>query len=382
MKRSTKSSAVLTMAASLVLSFTTLATAQNDATRNLYVSAANVPTNIAGVNTFATPPEGFNALVATDEELATYGLPLRPDKQLDAQHYASWERAMAAAKIRWNGELKPIPSSRRGVMQVNRSSSQQLEAQLTGPKNVSTFNWSGVALTNTLKKWNAKTSIYDIYSVFSVPTSQLPFGSPAQCTTPYWTELSWVGLDGYNPFLVDNGALQGGMESVIDCGVPTPVYYAYIGWGNLNTVFRVNGGDVMYVEVSNSLGGLNPGYVFVEDLSTLTYNAYSVPNDGIPLVGNSAQWVVERLCCGNTGYPYPLLNTISIFFDGGAALNLSGRVFYPGSNASSTVIMTMVDDGDTQNIEVVNRGSVGYEGEHGLWFQDVGCAFAGGCVGY
>jgi hypothetical protein len=70
MKRSNKSSLVLTMAATLALSFATLATAQSDALGELYVSASNVPTNIAGVHTYATPREGFNPLTATDVELA------------------------------------------------------------------------------------------------------------------------------------------------------------------------------------------------------------------------------------------------------------------------------------------------------------------------
>lgn len=107
------------MVATLALSFATVATAQSDAVSELYVSAANVPTNIAGLRTYAASPNGFNPVTATDEELATYGFPARPDKQADAQHYASWERAMLAAKIRWNGDLKPLPSSGRGMMPAN-----------------------------------------------------------------------------------------------------------------------------------------------------------------------------------------------------------------------------------------------------------------------
>jgi len=118
MKPSTRSSMVLTLAAALGLSFATVAAAQSDLVRNLYVSAANVPTNVAGVHTYATPREGFNPLTATDEELATYGFPPRPDKQADADHYALWERAMGAAKIRWHGELKPMPASAYGITKM------------------------------------------------------------------------------------------------------------------------------------------------------------------------------------------------------------------------------------------------------------------------
>lgn len=224
-----------------------------------------------------------------------------------------------------------------------------------GPSKVSTLNWSGVALTNKLTKWNTKTSFTDIYSVFSVPTSQLPFGA-SQCDSPVWNQLSWAGIDGYNPFFVTNGALQGGMSSYIQCGVPTPTYIAYVGWGVLSGVFTVNPGDIMYVDVSNGLGGLNPGTVFIEDLSTLTYNSYSVPapNNLSPLIGNSAQWVVERPCCLGSN-PYPLLNTIAIFFDGGAAQTGNGHLFYPGSTATSTAVMTQLAFERIQNQLVLGQ---------------------------
>jgi hypothetical protein len=53
----------------------------------------------------------------------------------------------------------------------------------------------------------------------------------------------------------------------------------------------------------------------------------------------------------------PLLNAIGIFFDGGAARTCNGHLFYPGSSATSIVVMTMRDDGHTQDIEIVNRAS-------------------------
>ena len=99
---------VLVLTSSVLLSLTTVAMAQSDTVRALYISAANVPTNITSIHTYAEAPKGFNPVAASDEELATYGFPLRPDKQADPKHYALWERAMVAAKIRWNGELKTL----------------------------------------------------------------------------------------------------------------------------------------------------------------------------------------------------------------------------------------------------------------------------------
>src|SRR5215469_17601282 len=98
--------AILAIVGSLLLGFTTFATAESDAAHAIYLSAANVPTNVAGINTYPDPPKGFNPLTASDEELASYGFPTRPDKQAEPDHYRMWERAMIAAKIRWHGELK------------------------------------------------------------------------------------------------------------------------------------------------------------------------------------------------------------------------------------------------------------------------------------
>ncbi|MGA8438341.1 MAG: hypothetical protein WB762_14400 [Candidatus Sulfotelmatobacter sp.] len=102
-----------------------------------------------------------------------------------------------------------------------------------------------------------------------------------------------------------------------------------------------------------------------------------------PQVGNRADWIVDRICCdGPTpNGVWPLANTSAIFFDGGAVQNGSGARFYPGSQASSTQILTMTDDAGDQSIELVNQGSgTSYEGEHGLFFQTTGCAWSGGCT--
>jgi hypothetical protein len=79
---------ILAVAGSVLLS-PTLTMAQSSALNQLYVSAAQVPTNIVTVHTYAAPPQGFNPVTATAEDLAAYGFPQRPDKQAELQHYAA-----------------------------------------------------------------------------------------------------------------------------------------------------------------------------------------------------------------------------------------------------------------------------------------------------
>ena len=77
---------VLIALAALALtgSFTTSVLAQSDAARAIYESAATIPTNIAGIRTFPAPCADFSPLAASDEALAGFGFPSRPDKQNDA----------------------------------------------------------------------------------------------------------------------------------------------------------------------------------------------------------------------------------------------------------------------------------------------------------
>jgi len=141
----------------------------------------------------------------------------------------------------------------------------------------------------------------------------------------------------------------------------------------------MNPGDVFYTEI-HAFGGCNSGSAFVEDLTTLQYNSYTTLNPcSLPQTGRYANWIVYRPCCEASG-PWPLANTIGISFEGAEVLNVSGKPFYPGSQAITTQVLTMTDDAGDQKIELVNQGSSGFQGLHSLYFQTTGCAFTGGCT--
>lgn len=123
--------------------------------------------------------------------------------------------------------------------------------------------------------------------------------------------------------------------------------------------------------------------MYVEDLTTLTYNSYSVSNPYlVSQVGRTANWIVGHLCCNGPGSAgaWPLANTIGISFEGAAARNGSGKFFFPGSQATTTEILTMRDNGNTQNTEIVSQGSSGFQGRQSLFFQTTGCAYLAGCT--
>jgi Peptidase A4 family len=374
----------LTTVACLAAASVSLLAQDTGAANQAALAYANVATNLNSIRTFAEAPKNFNPLTAGDEDLAVYGFPARPDPQAEPQHYAMWERAMQAAKIRWNGNLTALPAQMKasdsmlaGTAMTASDVSESLPAKPTS------LNWAGVVLTKSLSAWSKKSSFRDIYSLITVPVGQPAFEGGCD----YYTQLSFVGLNGY----VKNAAIQpgsagtlmGGVWAISNCSRADTRYSAAFGWNPslIQSAFQLNPGDIFYTEVGAPPSGTQPSYLFIEDLTTLTYSSYSVSIPiGNTFIGNTAEWIVERRCCGNTGYPFPLLNTIDNFFDGGAALDNAGKTLYPGSQATSTEVLTMRDDANNQNIELIYQGSSGYEGNHSLLLQTTGCAFSGPCA--
>ena len=370
----------------LELSSAAIAGAQNQAANALYLSAGKIPTNISGVYTYPEPPSNFRPLTATNEELASYGFPTRPDKQADPDHYALWERAMTAAKHRWNGELKPLRIDRGASTgpALEQAQEQLSPAATTGPIRANNTQASGVLLNNGLTYWSSTTSFDDIWSVITVPVTQLPFDNTTGCTgSEYWS-MSLVGIDGYRNASLFQPEEAVGVLQRINCPQTWTDNSAVFGWEEaFEIAFSLNPGDVFYTEV-HAFGNCNNGSAFIEDLTTLTYNAYTISNPCSTLQhGRTANWIVYRPPFGNkdqiVGGNSPLANTLEISFEGAEALNTSGTAFYPGSQATSTVVMTMGEDTNTEAIELINQGSSGFQGLHSLLFQTTGCAYTGGC---
>jgi len=359
---------------------------ESDAVRAIYLSAATVPTNLANIHTYAEPPKGFNPVTATDIELATYGFPQRPDKQADPDHYATWERAMLAAKIRWNGELKPLHVSSQRTVPAGSSPAPENVQPQTGPSHQSNISAAGVTLSSGRTTWSNSYSFNYVSTVVTVPSAELPLANSKGCTASDYLAVSLVGIDGQVwfgangvPFFIPEE--NAGVYEDYSCSYGAS-YIAYAGWENsLNGLFYTNPGDLVFVVVEG-FGGCNNGYTFVQDLTTYTYSSYTIPNPcSVSQIGRYANWAVWRPCCDGPGPDgaWPLANTVGTSFDQAVAQIGSGKQFFPGSQAASTQILTMRDDGSTQNIEVVNQGSTGYQGQRSLYLQTWGCAYYGGC---
>ncbi|MGO9402676.1 MAG: G1 family glutamic endopeptidase [Terriglobales bacterium] len=353
----------------LVVSLASLALAESDDLRAVRASAAMEDTNVKGVRIAVGPPAGFDALKATDRELAMYGLPPRPDQASAPKEFMLWQRAMGAAKHRASGKLD--------VKSFSSTNFKPSKLSATQTSNGS-YNWSGVASVNTNKKWKAKTSFEEVVSIFNVPVAQPPFGACGNGITGPFYEVSWNGIGGFFSY---DSLVQGGSLSAADCSGDT-LYEAWVEWFpsySIIGVFYVNPGDDIYV-VSFGYPGTDEQLVFVEDITLLTYAEVELPYvTGPGLVGASAEYIVERPCCDGDGYPLPLANTIYDFFNDDVAFD-SVKAFYPGTQAATNHNISMVDDTDSQYIEGVYDGATGEQGLESLWFYTEGCALSGGCT--
>jgi len=383
------------LTAASVMSFTMLATAQSDnaAVRALYDASATVRTNIEGIRTFNSPPANFNPVTASDEQLATYGFPPRPDQATDPSGLAKWNKAMSTPARRWNGELRPRQFQNQPMMEAKVPSGVQLTPSVSHVASTGeSYNWSAIVNTNTLKKYSTTASFYYVFSEFNVPVAQQAFnGSGGNVCDGYWDIASiWNGIDGFN----NGDVLQGGVDSAYYCNGTTkePFYQTWIEWYPAGSVaeYAVNPGDDIFLETWNTSS--TQGYVWIEDLTKQISATYGLTApSGTLLVGNSAEFVVERP--GGDPYTsrglYPLANYIASFWDYSGDYTHSSHLNYPGSTAPTTYVLSMINDAATQVISVPNgitpedygQGltGAGFAGKFSIFFQNENCSYSGGC---
>jgi hypothetical protein len=382
---SAKNLTAVTAMLALVATFGPAAAAQTDALRALYETSATIPTNVEGINAYPAPSEGFNPLQATDEELAAYGIPLRPDKTQDPRGYSQWTRVatlMSNPRSRWNGELKPRRV--RGSVTQAIPSAPGAEETTFGTTSAVSLAWSGVVNTLPLTKWSSKKSFSLVKAEFPVPVPQQAFNGTGGniCDSDNDQAAYWVGLGGFyatDKNLGNQSSLaQAGVDTSADCS--TPSAYAFVEWvpGPAVQLFNVNPGDDIYVDVYNT--SATKGAFFIEDLTLQQAAGYFITAPaGFPLTGNEAEFIVERPDHDPnnpaTGL-FPLANYVWSIWDFCLAKTFDGTDYGPGDTSAATFRVSMVDDSTKHVISVPSVD----KGLEQLSVQDQGCAFRGGCT--
>jgi hypothetical protein len=387
----------IAVAVLVVCSFPQVAAAQSGAAA-AFASAPKVPTNIKGVSVFVGPPKGFNPSAATDEELASYGLPPRPT---DPEALAKWTTAMSALKTRVAAHLEAKPWSNKPMILGKEPTSS---ATSGGPTLFGSLNWSGIANTNKLTKWNNNTSFDYVSSYFVQTNAQPPFGACPGSDGPWYTS-TWNGIDGAN----SGDVVQTGTLGYADCGGPADTFYVgwvewypsypilewYCDYGEGYVPCVVLPGDDFFAVTYGSgapgsypappYPGCGPQSTYIEDITQGWYGAATLDWQAGPcLVGSSAEYIVERPGVGYPGAPdglAPLANTVFDFAAGNFALDGHGSpTFYPGAQTAATWNITMYDDTGSIPISTVTAGNSGPQGLGSLWYQTINCAYFGGCT--
>jgi hypothetical protein len=291
-------------------------------------AAKERPTRLPGVTTTVDVPPDFDPITASDNDLAANGFPPRPDERLAPTAFARWKRAVGPRGERIVPELRP--SAIRHLPHLPRG---------TRDGAVLSANWSGYALTANVTAYSSSSFVVAL-AEFTVPVAQQAFG---RCDGTWDYSASWVGIDGYE----SNDVLQAGTESDAYCAAGGAVsYYSawyewYPAWSVAITNFAVAPGHDLFVEVWATSPTV--GHAFLFDFNTaqsvsLTFNAPA----GTSLIGNSAEWVVERPSIGNQ--LATLSNYAQDYFANCVAFQgygqISGPAALPQGVASTQLLMT------------------------------------------
>jgi hypothetical protein len=158
-------------------------------------------------------------------------------------------------------------------------------------------NWSGYVDFSGATSYGSS-SFYYLVNHYVVPVAEQAFGA---CTGGWDWGSAWNGIDGWG----SPDVLQAGIEFDAYCsGSTRSAYYsAWYEWYPYGEV-RISGlpiapGDDLFVEVWHTSS--TQGYAYMVNYNTnqsveVGFTAYP----GYPLVGNSAEWVVERPTVGGS----------------------------------------------------------------------------------
>ncbi len=285
------------LTAVLVLAAPIAAVAQLNAPNKLQPNERAL--NLPGATTIAAPPAGFDPLSASDQELAYYGFPPKPNQNTEPKAYATWARAMQHSKTRIVPTLEQTAVFHGPMQQAKKVNPASAANSLTlgVPSNATSSNWSGYVDFSGATSYGSK-SYYFLVNDFTVPVAEQAFGA---CTGGWDYGSAWNGIDGWG----SGDVLQAGIEFDAYCsgGTRATYYSAWYEWYPYGEVriggFPIVPGDDIFVEVWNTSSTAGHAYLVNYNNNQSVNISFSAPS-GTHLVGNSAEWVVERPSVGGS----------------------------------------------------------------------------------
>jgi hypothetical protein len=266
---------------------------------------------LPGVHTYPCPLHNFNPLVATDHQLAEFGLPERPDPAEEPDLFRFWERMLSPPFEFVVPEFqKELFAFRHGTETQRRVGA----IRRFGHREHS-LNWSGAYITPLRPN-----RFMHVCGMFTVPDTMLPSVVPAGANQKgeEFRSSTWIGLGGHRPY---NSLPQIGTNQYVwmKDGRPVKEFGAWWQWW-------VDGRPDEYgfpIRITNF--PVAPGHVILASLTVespsdvhfhlknqntgkfVTFKVREPPN--IMPLGSTAEWVHERPTRVRSSELYPLPST-------------------------------------------------------------------------
>ncbi len=290
---------------------------------------------------FPAPPDGFDALHASDAARAYYGLAARPQTTgaNGAAAYAAWSTAMASARHYVAPELRMMTRRHGPERLAYQGAEAAPQTMRAGAQMAASTNWSGESLVNNVTAFGGG-AFNQVLGLWALPAVQQAVGT---CSG---TDVSavWVGLDGAKG--AGSDVLQAGTEGDVTCayGASTQDIYPWFEWypdySYEITNFPLSAGSSVFVSVQATSAAA--GQAMFVNLATGNYTTTPISAPaGTRLIGNSVEWIMERPTLENNQ-----LGTLSDFgvvmmcYEVAQAVNVSNSVSpgAPGAGQVSSLI--------------------------------------------
>ena len=288
---------------------------------------------------FGVAPAEFDALHASQQALALYGLPPRPS---GGAQLAKWNQDFGHLGQAVAPEISIGPARPDNIAQVAAPTAAPAGAQ-GGVTTGSTSIWSGYVS----KQWGQPTYYGDAEGTWIQPSVGTTSCSGA-------THLTWVGIGGYG----SSQLLQDGTDQ------NNNAWFEYLG---------ANGTGVSITDFSSQLG-IRPGdtiqaltwyingtaYWTVQDETSGKYTTANLANASAYYDGSSAEFIDERTTFGTT--PSPLANYGATHWTAAsAATSTNWKNQVPLSSLPNVTQLSIVNPNTTHTLAIpLNEGFAGY----------------------